>query len=186
MNNRPRETGMSDMRLRVIASTALVAGAILGMAGTFVSSASLRGLAWGLDGVALVVASALLTIHHFRHGHDLIAAGYVVFAVGEGLILSGAAMDPLASVPLFGAGAGLWAALLALISAPSVLPALVRGVGLIASILFALVALQVFAGRALTPLSAPLPFFAYPFLAATIFGWAWAHLKTGTGGHATS
>jgi hypothetical protein len=61
---------MSDMRLRVIASTALVVGAILGMAGTFVSSASLRGLAWGVDGVALVVASALLTIHHFRYGHD--------------------------------------------------------------------------------------------------------------------
>jgi hypothetical protein len=41
---------------------------------------------------------------------------------------------------------------------------------------------QVFAGRPLTPLSVPLPFFAYPFLAVTLFGWAWAHLKAGTGG----
>ena len=173
---------MSGMRLRVIASTALVVGALLGMAGTFVSSASLRGLAWGLDGVALVVASALLTIHHLRHGQDLMAAGFIVFAVGEGLILSGAAMDPVASAPSFGAGAGLWAASLALISAPSLLPTLVRGVGLIASILFSLLAVQVFAGRPLTPLSVPLPFFAYPFLAVTLFGWAWAHLKAGTGG----
>jgi hypothetical protein len=80
----------------------------------------------------------------------------------------------------------LWAASLALISAPSVLPTLVRGVGLIASVLFALLAVQVFAGRPLTPLSAPLPFFAYPYLAATLFGWAWARLKTGKGGQPTS
>jgi hypothetical protein len=30
---------------------------------------------------------------------------------------------------------------------------------------------------ALTPLSQPLPFFAYPFLAATLCGWAWAILS---------
>jgi hypothetical protein len=29
----------------------------------------------------------------------------------------------------------------------------------------------------LTPLSEPLPFFAYPFLAATLFGWAWMHYR---------
>lgn len=28
-------------------------------------------------------------------------------------------------------------------------------------------------GAALTPLSRPLPFFAYPFLVATLVGWAW-------------
>ena len=53
---------MSDPRLRLIASSGLVVGAILGMAGSFAPSASLRGLAWGLDGVALVVAGALLTV----------------------------------------------------------------------------------------------------------------------------
>jgi hypothetical protein len=34
-----------------------------------------------------------------------------------------------------------------------------------------------FSGRPLTPLSQPLPFFAYPFLAATLVGWAWVHYK---------
>jgi len=43
--------------------------------------------------------------------------------------------------------------------------------------LFAVVAVEIFVGRAVTPLSEPLPFFAYPFLAATLFGWAWAHLR---------
>jgi hypothetical protein len=43
--------------------------------------------------------------------------------------------------------------------------------------LLAVAALQIFAARPLTPLSQPLPFFAYPFLAATLVGWAWVHYK---------
>ena len=168
---------MSDVRLRLIAATGLVVGAVFGMAGTFSPSASLRGLAWGLDGIALVVAAALLTIHYFRRGHDLAAAGFLVFAVGEGLILSGAASDPVAGVPSFAAGVGLWAASLALVSASGAMPALVNGVGFVGALLFAVVAGQIFLGRALTPLSQPLPFFAYPFLAATLFGWAWVHYR---------
>ena len=37
-------------------------------------------------------------------------------------------------------------------------------------------------GGGLTPLSVPLPFYAYPFLAATLLGWAWVHRPLG-GGH---
>jgi hypothetical protein len=159
---------MSDSYLWMVATTALVIGAILGMASTFAPSAALRGLAWGLDGTVLVVAGALLAMHHFRRGNDMVAAGFLVFVVGEGLVLSGAAMDPAASAPAFSAGAGLWAASLALVSMPKVMPALVRGTGLISAFLFAVMAVQIFAGHALTPLSQPLPFFAYPFLAATL------------------
>jgi hypothetical protein len=168
---------MSDVRLRLIAAIGLVMGAILGMAGTFAPSASLRGLAWGLDGTALVVATALLTVHHLRRGNDLLAAGFLVFVVGEALILSGAGMDLEASAPLFAAGVCLWAASLALVSASSAMPPLVRSFGFVASLLFAAVAVQIFLGRGLTPLSEPLPFFAYPFLAATLFGWAWVHYR---------
>ena len=150
------------------------------MAGTFAPSAALRGLSWGLDGTALVLATALLTVHHFRRGNDLVATGFLVFVAGQALVLSGAAMDLEASVPSFAAGVALWAAALALISAPRVMPGWVRGVGFIAALLFALVALQAFSGRALTPLSQPLPFFAYPFLVATLFGWAWEHYRNAT------
>ena len=168
---------MSDPRIRLMAPIGLVIGAVLGMAGTFVPSASLRGLLWGLDGIALIVAGALLAVHHFRRGNDVVSAGFLVFIVGEALILSGAAMDLIASAPLFGAGVGLWAASLLLVSAPNVMPRWVRGAALVAALLFTVVALQIFSGRALTPLSQPLPFFAYPFLAATLFGWAWTHYR---------
>ena len=148
-------------------------GSALGLAGTFVPSASLRGLLWGLDGIALVVAAALLAIHYYRKGEDVVAAGFLVFVAGEALILSVAAMELAASGPVFGAGAGLWAASLGLISAPKVAASWVRIVGAIAGLLFFAVALQLFMGRNLTPLSQPLPFLAYPFFVTALLGWAW-------------
>lgn len=32
-------------------------------------------------------------------------------------------------------------------------------------------------GACADPLSQPLPFFAYPFPAAALFGWAWVHYR---------
>ena len=148
------------------------------MAGTFVPSAALRGLSWGIDGVALVLASALLTIHYFRLGQDFVASGFHVFAIGEGIVLSGAAMGLAASVPSFGAGSSLWAVALVLTSGPRVFPPLVRVLGLVASAMFAATAVQIFAGVALLPITAPLPFYAYPVFVATLFGWIWTLLKT--------
>ena len=167
------ETKMDKALQNSIAPVGLVVGSVLGMAGTFVPSASLRGLAWGLDGISLIVASALLTVHYFRRGNDLVAAGFMVFMVGETLVVSGAAMDLATSAPLFGAGVGLWAASLALISATRAMPAFARGAGFVAAVLFTIVAVQIFTGTPLTPLSQPLPFFAYPFLVATLLSWAW-------------
>jgi len=67
-------------------------------------------LAWGIDGVSLVIASALLAVAHIRNGRDLLAAGFLVFAIGQGLVLATAAISPADAAPTFGAGAGLWAA----------------------------------------------------------------------------
>ena len=169
---------MNDKRLKVLASVGLAVGGVLGMAGTFAPSASLRGLAWGIDGLGLVMAGALLTLVFYRKDDDLVASGFLVFTVGESIILSGAAMDLSASVPSFGAGSGMWAVALALISIPRAFPLIVRLLGLGTSILFAATALQIFAGVQLHPIASPLPFFAYPFFVATFFGWIWTLLKT--------
>jgi hypothetical protein len=158
---------MNDKSLRVLASIGLGVGGALGMAGTFAPSASLRGFAWGIDGVALVMASPLLTVRFYRMGQDFVAAGFLVFAIGEGIIVSGAAMDLPASVPSFGAGAGLWAVALLLISIPRNFPIMVRLFGLAAAILFTATAGQIFAGFQVLPTSRPLPFFAYPVFVAT-------------------
>jgi type III secretory pathway component EscS len=106
-----------------------------------------------------------------RLGHDIVATGFLVFAIGESLLVSVAAMDLAASIPSFGGGVGLWAAGLMLISGPRVYPIVPRVLGLLTSILFAVTACRIFAGAEITPLSHPLPFFAYPVLVATLIGW---------------
>lgn len=162
---------------RMLAAAALVVGALLGMTGTFVPSVPIRSIAWGIDGALLVVGSALLAVHHLRQGQEMLAAGFLVFMAGETLIVSTSAVELVASTPTFAAGAGLWSAGMLLVSASPVQPTLVRLTGVIAAILLGASSVLIFAGAALTPLSRPLPFGAYPFLALTLFGWAWAHVK---------
>ena len=168
---------MGDRYVTQVAPAALVLGSLLGMAGTFAQSDTTRGLLWGLDGTALIAATAILTIHHVRRGNDAVAAGFLVFVAAESLIVAGSGMDLEAVGPLFAAGAALWAASLALVSAPRVMPWWLRATAVIGAVLFLVIAVQIFTGSPLTPLSKPLPFFAYPFLAATLVGWAWVHSR---------
>jgi hypothetical protein len=161
----------------ILASIGLFIGGVFGMAGTFAPSASLRGLAWGVDGTALIVAGALLVVCYFRKGYDVTAAGFLIFIIGEALILSCTAMDLDANASPFGAGTGLWAASLAVISSQKLFPVIVRCAGFIAAMLFAVVSVQIFTGHSFNGLTKPLPFYAYPFFVLAIFGWAWKILR---------
>lgn len=156
-----------------LAPACLVLGALLGLAGSFVPSDAMRAIAWGLDGALLVVAGAVLAVYFLRQHQDLVAAGFLVFIAGQTLVVSGSALSLESSSPLFAAGAALWSGALLLISAPTVMPTLARASGSLAAVLFAATSLQTFAGRRLTPLSQPLPFFAYPVFVLTLLTWAW-------------
>jgi len=164
---------MTEQSSRLISSGGLVVGSALGMAGTIAPSVPVRGVLWGLDGITLAVATALLTMYYFRKGNDVVAAGFLVYTAGQALILSTAAMDLATDGPVFGAGAGLWAASLFLLSAPRTAALWVRIVGVVAGALFLVVAIRLFMGQSLTALSKPFPFYAYPFMVATLVGWAW-------------
>jgi hypothetical protein len=117
---------MSAPQRQIAAPCALVVGAVLGVAGTFASSASVRGLLWSIDGVALVLAGALLTIYHVNRGNSLVAAGFLAFLAGQTLILATAAAPVDSSGPIFGPGVALWATSLVVVSVPSVMPLWVR------------------------------------------------------------
>src|SRR5437879_4376031 len=97
----------------------LALGAVFGMVGTIVTSQNVRAVAWAIDSTGLVVATSLLTLKFFRKGNDLVAAGFLVFAIGEGVMLSGTAASLAESVPAFAAGTALWSAALLLTSIPS-------------------------------------------------------------------
>ena len=163
--------------LNFIVSVGLALGGIFGLAGAFAGQANLRNLAWEIDGLGLIVATSLLAIKFFRKGCDAVAAGFLVFAIGESVMLSGMAAGLEGSVPAFAAGTALWATALLLISFPAEFSPWVRLFGIVSSILFFITATKIFWGEALTPLSSPLPFYGYPFLVITFVGWIWTLLK---------
>jgi hypothetical protein len=163
--------------LNLLAAVGLALGAVFGLAGTLVEQPGLRSTFWGIDGAGLVMAASLLTLKYLRKANDIVAAGFLVFAIGQGVILSGAAAGLSGSLPSFAAGTALWATALLLISIPSEFPLPVRLIGILTAALFALTSLQILSGAALSPVSSPLPFFAYPFLVLTLIGWIWRLMR---------
>jgi hypothetical protein len=163
--------------LNKVAAIGLVLGGVFGLLGTVVTAQNLRAASWGIDSVGLVVATSLLALRFFRKGNDCVAAGFLVFAIGEGVMLSGTAATLADSVPSFAAGTALWSAALLLTSVPKEFASWIRLAGIIGAIVFAITSARIFWGEQLLPTSKPLPFFAYPFLVLTFAGWTWTLLK---------
>src|SRR5215470_1455288 len=163
--------------VNVLTVILLVVGGAFGMIGTFVTQRNLQATAWAIDGVALVVATALLALKFFRAGSDSAAAGFLVFAIGESILLVGTATTVADSVPSFAAGAALWSAALLLTSIPREFAIWTRVVAVIGAVLFAVTSARIFWGDQLFPTSRPLPFYAYPLLVLTFVGWIFKLLK---------
>lgn len=172
--------------LRILCITGLVAGAVLGMAGSVVAASNVRAVCWAIDGTGLIVATSIMALVYGRAGHVEIAGGFLVYAIGEAVMLTGTAMPLDASVPAFAAGTALWSAGLALTSVPRVFALWTRLAGMIACVLFGVVSLRIFWGTVTTPISRPLPFYAYPFLVLTFVGWMAAVVKLEASGDAAA
>lgn len=157
----------------VAAAIGLAIGGLFGVAGTFVPQDAFRQTLWAIDGVALVIATALLTVKFGRQGRDCVAAGFLVFVAGESLLLAGNAAGLSGSVPSFGGGVALWSASLLMTSIPSAFALWTRMAGAVAAVLFAVTAVLIAWGVPLLPTSAPLPTLGYPFLVVTFAGWIW-------------
>jgi len=166
-------------QLNVMIVAGLALGGVFGLLGSMVRSRNLQAAAWGIDGVGLVVATSLHTLRFFRRGNDCVAAGFLVFAIGEGVMLAGTGATLAQSVPSFAAGTALWSAALLLTSIPQEFAIWIRLIGVIGAVLFAITAARIFWGEQVLPTASPLPFFAYPFLVLTFIGWIWTLLKTG-------
>src|SRR3954470_11888642 len=160
-----------ERRRDQVAVIGLAIGGIFGMVGSFVGQAPLRQLFWMLDGVGIIVASALLTVKFFRKGNDGLAAGFLVFLSAESLVLSDTAAGLEASRASFASGIALWAAALMMISFTRTFPKWSRVTGLVAAALFTVTAVKIACGDRLVATSAPFPSAGYPFLVLTFVGW---------------
>lgn len=160
--------------LNIIAAVGLALGGVLGLAGTLATRQDVQAILWAIDGAGLVMAAALLTVKYFRAGNDVVAGGFLVFAIGEGvLLLSAPAAGVSGSISAFAAGTALWGTALLLVSIPKMFAMPIRILGIVSAILFIITAARIFWGEQLLPTSAPLPSYAYPFLVATFIGWMW-------------
>jgi hypothetical protein len=160
--------------INVIAAVGLALGGALGMAGAMVTQQNVQAILWAIDGAGLVMAAPLLAMKYFRAGNDVVAGGFLVFAIGEGVImLSGPAAGLPGSIPAFAAGTALWGTALLMISVPKLFALPIRILGIVSAVLFIVTAARIFWGERLLPTSAPLPTYAYPLLVATFFGWIW-------------
>ena len=168
---------MDNRHFHILPPVGLLVGSALGLAGSFVASASVRGVLWGIDGLALIMAAAMLTIYHFRKGNDLAASGFLVFLVGETLIAGSNPLPLEEAAPIFGAGVSLWATSLIMVSMSDVMPKWTKITGILAAILFLATAVHIFIGDPIHGLTKPLPFFIYPLFVLTLVGWALQHYK---------
>jgi len=163
---------MKKEPVHIIAAVGFLTGCVLGMAGSFVPSEIARNILWAIDS-GLILAAALLALYLSKKGYDIIAAGFLIFAIAESIVFFSCAGDLSVNIPAFGTGVCLWALALAVISSQKLFPLFVRVTGIISALLFVVTAFQIFTGHPATALTKPLPFFAYPFYAATLGGWAW-------------
>jgi len=154
--------------INVVAAVGLALGSVFGLAGAAVSQPNLQAFLWAIDSAGLVMAASLLSLKYFMKGKDIVASGFLVFAIGEGVLLSGTAAGPVGSIPSFAAGTTLWAT-----SIPKLFAMPIRILGVASAILFFVTAGRIFLGEQLLPTATPLPSYAYPLLVATFICWIW-------------
>jgi len=167
------------MKQKLIIRTAaagLLVGCVLGMIGTAVPSDKIRNVLWAVDSCGLILAAALFTPYCFKRGCDVVGAGFLIFAIAQSIIFSSCVVYRDESISAFVTGTCLWTLSIAVISSQTLFPPFVRCTGIIAAVLFGVVAFRIFTGHPLNALARPLPFFAYPLYAATLVGWAWTLL----------
>jgi hypothetical protein len=85
--------------VNVVAIIGLALGSVFGLAGAAVTQPNLRAFLWAIDSAGLVMATALLALKYFLSRNDIVAGGFLVFAIGEGVLLSGTAAGPAGSIP---------------------------------------------------------------------------------------
>jgi hypothetical protein len=163
---------MNEKIIRTSAAFGLIIGGILGLAGSFAPTDSLRLLAWNFDGAGLTIACILLSIYYYRKGISITASGFLLFTIGECFILASNSIHIEEHGLRFAIGAGLWSISTGMISSQKTFPVFFRITGLMVTILFAITAILIFTNHPVNPLTKPLPFFAYPFFVITIVGWA--------------
>ena len=166
--------------INLIAIVGIALGGASGLVGLIVAQQSVQAILWAVDGAGLVMATALLAVKYIRTENDVVAGGFLILSIGEGVdLLSGPAAGVAGHIPAFAASTALWGTALLLISIPKLFAMPIRILGIASAILFIITSAKIFWGEQLLPTSLPLPSYAYPVLGATFIGWIWTLWREG-------
>ena len=152
-----------------LASIGLAIGAGLGMAGSMVSDPVLQIVLYEISTVGLTAACALLAVKFLREESDFVATGFLLFAIGEGVMSAGTASGQTGGQAAFAAGLALYVPSLLLISLPKKFPLWCRITGVAATTPFTIASSKIFPGEQVLSTSA-LPGAGYGLLTVTIIG----------------
>jgi hypothetical protein len=160
----------SSMPTRILIVVGLAMGAVLGFGGNFIHVGPAQNLVYTISSLGLVMGSALFAAWFARQGRDIVAVGFALLALAEGVILSGGTPSNPGASTVFAAGTALYAVALPLASVPPAFPLWTRVVGVLAAIPFAAHALLTVLGRSPDP-SSTLASIGYVLLILAIVGW---------------
>jgi len=169
-------TSENNMSLNILAAGGLAIGAIFGIIGSLITAETTSGFLYEISSLGMTMGCVLLGIKHFRNGTDLVAAGFILLALAEGVMTTGTVLGPVGGQPAFGAGMALYVPALLLISLPQHYAMAFRVTGFLACVPFGIAAARIFLGHEVLP-STPLPDTGYGLLTLTFVGWIIALFK---------
>ncbi len=157
-------------KLNKLATLGLAIGAIFGISGSIFTNPVLQIISYQISSIGLIVACALLAVKYFRKNKDFIAVGFLLFAIGESVMSSGAAAGIIEGQAAFGAGTALYVPALLLVSIPIGFPIWTRITGTLTTIPFIMVTAIIFSGGQVLSTSV-IASLGYGMLVITIIGW---------------
>lgn len=170
MTTKVIRTGLFSSAERAVITAGLLMAVVPGFAGGQVGPGTMQTTLYALSSFGLVAATMLLALRHLRQGQTLAAAGMAILAMAEMLLwVGGRPGDPGYDVT-FAGGVMFYVPALLLISIPKVLPWLVRVMGILASLPWAMFSARFLSGQ--TPSYADaLATVGYALLGITMIGW---------------
>lgn len=163
-------------RNNLISAVGLAIGVSFGIAGGFFPDPITQRTLYLISSLGLMAGLLVLSTKFLRKGHDLTAAGLILFTIGEGMMTSCSAGPEDVAMAAFGAGMAVYAPSFWLICAENSFPLWTRITGVLASLVFLVVGFKVSLGESVTSTDA-LPGAAYGLMSLTLIGWIIALLR---------
>lgn len=153
----------------ILAAAGLATGVIFGISGSLVSPQMAIAF-YEISSVGLTAACVILALNFYRKEEDLVASGFLLFAIAEAVMSGGTSAGEIAGQPAFGAGMALYVPAFLLISIPGKFPLWNRLSGIATAIPFGIAAAIIFSGGQVLS-SSGLAGAGYGLLSLTTIGW---------------